>query len=166
MSIGQGNVLVTPIQMATAYAAIANGGTLVTPTLGRAVVDADGRVLRDLVGARARRTVDISKETLDVIRSGLDRAANGNGGTATPVFGRLPRQFRVAGKTGTAENPSGIDHAWWVGYAPADDPKIVVAVIVERGGTGANSAAPVACQTIGAYLGFAPDRCGTGAKAN
>lgn len=166
MSIGQGNVLVTPIQMATAYAAIANGGTLVTPTLGRAVVDADGRVLRDLVGARARRDVGISKDNLEIIRSGLDRAANGNGGTATPVFGALPRQFRVAGKTGTAENPSGVDHAWWVGYAPADNPRIVVAVIVERGGQGANSAAPVACQAIGAYLGFAADRCGTGAKAN
>lgn len=166
MSIGQGNVLVTPIQMATAYAAIANGGTLVTPTLGRAVVDADGRVLRDLVGARARRDVGISKDNLEIIRSGLDRAANGNGGTATPVFGALPRQFRVAGKTGTAENASGVDHAWWVGYAPADNPRIVVAVIVERGGQGANSAAPVACQAIGAYLGFAADRCGTGAKAN
>ncbi|MDA3005692.1 MAG: penicillin-binding protein 2 [Actinomycetota bacterium] len=166
MSIGQGNVLVTPIQMAVAYAAIANGGTVVTPTLGRAVVDADGRVLRDLVGARASRPLGLSKDNLDLIRGGLERAANANGGTATPVFGGLPRPFRVAGKTGTAENPSGIDHAWWVGYAPADDPSIVVAILVERGGTGANTAAPVACATIGAYLGFGPNRCGTGAKAN
>jgi len=166
MSIGQGNVLVTPIQMVVAYAALANGGTLVTPTLGQAVVDADGRVLRDLVGARATRPLGLSKDNLDLIRSGLDRAANANGGTATPVFGGLPRQFRVAGKTGTAENPSGIDHAWWVGYAPADDPTIAVAVVVERGGTGANTAAPVACAAIGAYLGFGPNRCGTGAKAN
>lgn len=166
MSIGQGNVLVTPIQMAVAYAAIANGGRVVTPTLGRAVVDADGRVLRDLVGARASRPLGLSKDNLQLIRSGLERATNANGGTATPVFGGLPPQFRVAGKTGTAENPSGIDHAWWVGYAPADDPSIVVAIIVERGGTGANTAAPVACATIGAYLGFGPNRCGTGAKAN
>jgi penicillin-binding protein 2 len=166
MSIGQGNVLVTPIQMAVAYSALANGGTIVTPTLGRAVVDADGRVLRDLVGARATRPLGLSKDNLALIRSGLERAANGNGGTATPVFGGLPRQFRVAGKTGTAENPSGIDHAWWVGYAPADDPSIAVAVVVERGGTGANTAAPVACAAIGAYLGFGANRCGTGAKAN
>jgi penicillin-binding protein 2 len=166
MSIGQGNVLVTPIQMAVAYAAIANGGTVVTPTLGRAVVDADGRVLRDLISARASRPLGISKDTLQLVRTGLRRAANGNGGTATPVFGALPEQFRVEGKTGTAENPTGVDHAWYVGYAPADDPKILVAVVVERGGQGANSAAPVVCRTIGSYLGFAEDRCGSGAKVN
>ncbi len=166
MSIGQGNVLVTPIQMAVAYAAIANGGTVVTPTLGRAVADADGRVLRDLISARAERPLGLSEDNLGIIRSGLERAANGNGGTATPVFGALPAQFRAAGKTGTAENTSGIDHAWYVGYAPADDPKILVAVIVERGGTGANAAAPAACVTISAYLGFGVGRCGNGAKAN
>jgi len=166
MSIGQGNVLVTPIQMAVAYAALANGGTVVTPTLGRAVVDADGRVLRDLLSARAKRPLGISQDTLSLIRTGLRRAANGNGGTATPVFGNLPEAFRVEGKTGTAENPSGVDHAWYVGYAPADNPKILVAVVVERGGQGANSAAPVVCRAIGAYLGFSADRCGTGAKVN
>jgi penicillin-binding protein 2 len=166
MSIGQGNVLVTPIQMAVAYAAIANGGTVVTPTLGRAVTDADGRVLRDLVGARAERPLGLSTSNLELIRSGLVRAANGNGGTATPVFGALPPQFRSAGKTGTAENPSGIDHAWYVGYAPADDPKILVAVIVERGGTGANNAAPAVCAAMAASLGFGEGRCGTGAKVN
>lgn len=166
MSIGQGNVLVTPIQMAVAYAALANGGTVVTPTLGRAVVDADGRVLRDLLSARASRPLEISASTLQLVRTGLRRAANGNGGTATPVFGGLPEKFQVAGKTGTAENPSGVDHAWYVGYAPADDPTILVSIVVERGGQGANSAAPVACRTIGAYLGFSADRCGTGAKVN
>lgn len=166
MSIGQGNVLVTPIQMAVAYAAIANGGTIVTPTLGRAVVDQDGRVLRDLVSARASRPLGLKKENADIIRRGLLRAANGNGGTATPVFGALPRSAQVAGKTGTAENPSGIDHAWYVGYAPADDPEIVVAVVVERGGQGANAAAPAVCRAMSAYLGFGAARCGTGAKAN
>ncbi len=166
MSIGQGNVLVTPIQMAVAYAAIANGGTLVTPTLGRAVVDGDGRVMRDLVSGRATRSVGITQNHLNLVRVGLRRAANGTGGTATPVFGALPTAFRVAGKTGTAENPSGIDHAWYVGYAPGDDPRIVVAIVIERGGQGANAAAPAACQTIGAYLGFDPERCGSGAKEN
>ncbi len=166
MSIGQGNVLVTPLQMAVAYAAIANGGKVVTPTLGRAVVDADGRVLRDLVSARATRSLGLPQKDLDVIRSGLLRAANGNGGTSTPVFGALPARFRVAGKTGTAENPSKIDHAWYVGYAPANDPKIVVAVVIERGGQGANAAAPAVCRTMAAALGFSAGRCGTGAKVN
>ncbi|MSO44788.1 MAG: penicillin-binding protein 2 [Thermoleophilia bacterium] len=166
MSIGQGNVLVTPIQMAVAYAALANGGTVVTPTLGKAVVDADGKVLRDLVSARATRSLGLAAPHLALIRTGLVRAANGNAGTAAPVFGGLPVAFRVAGKTGTAENPSGVDHAWYVGYAPADNPRIVVAVVVERGGQGANSAAPAACRTIAASLGFFESRCGTGAKVN
>jgi penicillin-binding protein 2 len=166
MSIGQGNVLVTPIQMAVAYAAIANGGTVVTPTLGRAVTDADGRVLRDLVGARATRELGVSKANLEIIRRGLRRAANGSGGTATPVFGALPAQFRAEGKTGTAENSSGVDHAWFVGYAPADNPKIVVAVVVERGGTGANTAAPFVCATVAPYLGLGPASGGAGAKVN
>ena len=74
--------------------------------------------------------------------------------------------YSVAGKTGTAENPSKIDHAWFVGYAPADDPTIVVAVVVERGGQGANSAAPAVCVTMAASLGFAESRCGSGAKVN
>lgn len=166
MSIGQGNVLVTPIQMATAYAALANGGKVVTPTLGNAVVDADGRVLRDLVSARATRDLGLPQAAIDQVKQGLLQAANGNEGTATPVFGTLPAAYRVAGKTGTAENPSKIDHAWYVGYAPADDPKIVVAVVVERGGQGANAAAPVVCQAMAADLGFDGGRCGTGAKTN
>jgi peptidoglycan glycosyltransferase len=63
-------------------------------------------------------------------------------------------------------NPSGFVHAWYVGYAPADDPKILVAVIVERGGTGANTAAPAVCTAMAASLGFGEGRCGTGAKVN
>lgn len=166
MSIGQGNVLVTPVQMAVAYAALANGGKVVTPTLGSAVVDADGRVLRDLVSARATHDLGLPKGAIDQVTQGLLQAANGPEGTATPVFGALPAAYRVAGKTGTAENPSKIDHAWYVGYAPADDPKIAVAVVVERGGQGANAAAPAACQAMAAELGFGGGRCGTGAKTN
>ena len=166
MSIGQGNVLVTPVQMAVAYGAIGNGGKVVTPTLGNAVVDADGRVLRDLLSARATHDLGLPAKDLDQVKQGLKLAANGNGGTSTPVFGGIPSVFKVAGKTGTAENPSKIDHAWFVGYAPADDPSIVVAVVVERGGQGANSAAPAVCVTMAASLGFAESRCGSGAKVN
>ena len=166
MSIGQGNVLVTPVQMAVAYGAIANGGKVVTPTLGNAVVDADGRVLRDLLSARAKNDLGLPAGVLDQVKQGLKLAANGNSGTSTPVFGGLPRAFKVAGKTGTAENSSKIDHAWFVGYAPADDPTIVVAVVIERGGQGSNSAAPAVCVTMAASLGFAESRCGSGAKVN
>jgi penicillin-binding protein 2 len=169
MSIGQGNVLVTPLQMATAYAAVANGGTLVTPTIASAVLDQDGRVLRNLVAGRPRREIRpaIDEATLGAIREGLFRASNGDEGTATAVFGNLPEPYRVAGKTGTAENPPNPDHSWFVGYAPATrTPRIVVAVVVERGGTGASAAAPVVCQTMAAYLDFRPGRCGEGGEAN
>ncbi len=166
MSIGQGNVLVTPLQMAVAYSAIANGGKVVTPTLGNAVVDTDGRVLRDLLSVRATRDLGLPTKDLNQVKQGLLLAANGNEGTATPVFGGLPPRFRVAGKTGTAENPSKVDHAWYVGYAPADSPRIAVAVVVERGGQGSNSAAPAVCHTMSAALGFDGGQCGTGAKTN
>src|SRR5205085_2627384 len=81
---------------------------------------------------------------------GLYSAANEINGTSVGVFGRLPAADKVAGKTGTAENPQGPDHSWFVGYAPYNDPKIVVAVVVEHGGQGANPAAPVVCKTFAA----------------
>lgn len=166
MSTGQGNLLVTPLQMATVYAAIANGGRVVTPTIARRVLSPAGRELRSLVGANPGRQVGLAPETLDALRDGLLGAANGTDGTSTAVFGRLPDSARVAGKTGTAENETGVDHSWYVGYAPADAPKIVVAVVIEQGGQGANAAAPAVCQTMAAYLRFGADLCGGGAKAN
>ncbi len=77
------------------------------------------------------------------------------------MFANLPDDAKVAGKTGTAEpGDGGEDHSWFVGYAPYDDPSIVVAVVIERGGTGANAAAPVVCRTMGANLGFDGNLCG------
>jgi len=108
----------------------------------------------------------VSAETLAVLRDGLFMAANGHDGTSTAVFGNLPDRLRAAGKTGTAENPSRIDHSWYVGYAPATDPRIVVSVVVERGGQGANAAAPAVCRTMAAYLRFDAEPCGRGAAAN
>jgi penicillin-binding protein 2 len=166
MAIGQGYVSVTPLQMAVAYAAIANGGTVVTPTLGRAILSPDGGVLRDLLKGRPTRPLGVSPAILDVIRSGLYSASNELNGTSVGVFGGLPAGDKAAGKTGTAENPQGLDHSWFVGYAPYNDPKIVVAVIVEHGGQGANAAAPVVCKTFAAYLRFDPNRCGAQAVAN
>lgn len=166
LAIGQNFLEVTPIQLARAYAAVANGGTLVTPTLARAVLRADGRRERDLLAGRPVRPLGLSPESLQTLREGLELAANGSGGTATAVFGGLPQGARVAGKTGTAEVPPREDHSWFVGYAPVDNPRIVVAVIVENAGTGANAAAPVACQTITRYLRSDPGACGTGAAAN
>jgi penicillin-binding protein 2 len=164
MSIGQGYLQVTPLQMAVAYAAIANGGAVLTPTVASRVLDRRGRSVMDLRGRRRR--LGARPETLAEVRRGLELAANGPGGTATAVFGRLPAADRVAGKTGTAENPGGPDHSWFVGYAPASAPRIVLAVVVEGGGLGANAAAPAVCRTMAAYLRFPPERCGQGASPN
>jgi cell division protein FtsI/penicillin-binding protein 2 len=101
-----------------------------------------------------------------VLRDGLYLAANGADGTSTAVFRNVPAEFAPAGKTGTAENETRIDHSWYVGYAPYANPEIVVSVVVEKGGTGANAAAPAVCQTMAAYFKYEPDLCGSGAKAN
>ncbi|HMO01238.1 MAG TPA: penicillin-binding protein 2 [Miltoncostaeaceae bacterium] len=159
LGVGQGYLQVTPIQMAVAYAAIANGGTVVTPTVAQSVRDPNGRVVQKLSEGRPARQIDIAG--LQQIREGLYLAANGGQGTSTSVFANLPADAKVAGKTGTAEpGDGGEDHSWFVGYAPYDDPSIVVAVVIERGGTGANAAAPVVCRTMGADLGFDGGLCG------
>lgn len=169
LGIGQGDLLVTPLQMAVAYAAIANGGTVVTPSVARQVQDPNGRVVQRLAEGRPTGQLDLRPEYLAAIQEGLYQASNGPDGTATAVFGNLPEQMRVAGKTGTAEQFSGPDrrdHSWYVGYAPHDDPEIVVAVVIERGGTGSNAAAPAVCATVAAFENsFDPDLCGVPVEA-
>jgi penicillin-binding protein 2 len=166
LSVGQGYLEATPLQLAVAYAAIANGGVVHSPTIGRRVLDPNGRVVRELSEGRPTSELGASSDALGVVREGLYLAANGFNGTSTPVFGGLPEGDKVAGKTGTAEQPQGEDHSWFVGYAPYDDPQIVVAVIIEAGGTGASAAAPAVCETMAANLPFDPELCGTGAVAN
>jgi penicillin-binding protein 2 len=166
LAVGQGFLLATPLQMAVAYGAVADGGVVRTPTLARRVQDPNGRVVQELSQGRPTHTLDVSADNLAAIKQGLYQAANGPDGTSTGVFGGLPDGDKVAGKTGTAEVEGGADHSWFVGYAPYSDPKIVVAIVVERGGTGANAAAPAVCRTIAAFRKFDPDRCGVTAVAN
>lgn len=162
LGVGQGYLQVTPLQMAVAYAAIADGGTVRTPTVALEVKDRNGRVQQEVAAGRPTRKLGMSEAGLAAIKQGLYDAANGDEGTSTSVFGALPEGMKVAGKTGTAE--TGVlgeeDHSWFVGYAPFDDPTIVVAVIIERGGTGANAAAPAVCATMSASLGFDRGLCG------
>lgn len=164
MAVGQGYLEVTPLQMAVAYAAIANGGTLRTPTIARQVDGPTGQVLRRLSAATPSRTLPLAPSTLNTVREGLFLAANGPNGTSTAVFGGIPAAGgpTIVGKTGTAE--TGVqgqeDHSWYVGYGPYRDPKIVVAIVIEHGGTGATAAAPAVCRTMAAYLKYDPDLCG------
>jgi len=139
LSIGQGDLEVTPLQLAVTYAAIANGGYIVQPHVGKKIVDPQGKMVRDLQTAKPRK-VDISQSTLDVVRRGLYEAANSVTGTSSAVFAGYPVQ--VAGKTGTAEVFGADDYAWYASYAPADDPRYAVVVMVEQGGHGGTVAAP------------------------
>jgi len=142
LSVGQGDLQANPLQMAVAYATVANGGRVVTPHLGKRIEDADGRVLQELP-SRARRRVDIDPEHRDAILEGLRAAASEPGGTSADVFKNFP--IPIAGKTGTAEKGLGRpDQSWYIALAPYPNPRYVVAVTDEAGGFGAETAAPAA----------------------
>ncbi|HEY3191560.1 MAG TPA: penicillin-binding protein 2 [Solirubrobacterales bacterium] len=150
LAVGQGDVQVTPLQLARAYAALANGGTLVTPHVGGRIVDIHGRTVKRIRPA-PRRHLHISEETRNVILGGMERAAMEPGGTSYPVMGGFP--FAVAGKTGTAERGEGVeDQSWYGVIAPYRNPQIVVTATVERGGFGVESAAPIARAILEHYF--------------
>jgi penicillin-binding protein 2 len=150
LAVGQGDVMVTPLQLARAYAALANGGTLVRPHLGGRIVDVNGGTV-ERIKPPPKRHLRISDETLNVILGGMERAAMEPGGTSYPVMGGFP--FPVAGKTGTAERGEGQeDQSWYGVIAPYRDPRIVVAVTVEHGGFGVESAAPIARAILERYF--------------
>jgi penicillin-binding protein 2 len=145
LAVGQGQLAVTPLQLAVAYSTLANGGTVVRPHVGRAVLDSSGRIVRPL-RFPARRHVRLYD--VGAIRDGL--FAGAHSGTSGSVFGSFP--IPVAGKTGTAEAPPGSDHSWYASWAPAYKPKLVVVVMIEHGGFGAEAAAPAAKEIYSAYF--------------
>jgi penicillin-binding protein 2 len=148
LSIGQGDLSVTPLQLAVAYATVANGGHAVKPHLGRRIEDADGRVLQELE-TPARRRVEIDPGFRQAIMDGLVGAANGPGGTSTAVFEGFG--IPIAGKTGTAEKGLGrADQSWYAAVTYPDDPQYVVVATDEAGGFGAERAAPMVRQIIAA----------------
>ncbi|HEU5142029.1 MAG TPA: penicillin-binding protein 2 [Solirubrobacterales bacterium] len=149
LSVGQGSLQAAPLQMAVAYAAIANGGTVPRPHVGLQVEDAEGRVLREVAPPPARQ-VRIDPEWRETILAGLHAAAQSGDGTSYEVFGGFP--IPVAGKTGTAERPPYGDQSWYVVLAPYPDPEIVVAVTFEEGGFGAHTAAPAALKILSEHF--------------
>jgi penicillin-binding protein 2 len=159
-SIGQGSVVMTPLQLASLYAAIANKGTLYQPQIVGKITAPNGAVIREIAPVVAGR-VDVKPEHFALVRQGLLGVFNEPGGTAYSV--RL-KSLLVAGKTGTAQvrrmgktsthggGPYEFrDHAWIACYAPADDPEIVVVALVEHGGFGGHTAGPVAMQVVAKY---------------
>ncbi len=149
LAVGQGDVMVTPLQLARAYAALANGGALVRPHVGGSIVNLQGRTVRKIHPA-PQRHLHISSETRNVILEGLHRAADEPGGTSYAVMGSFP--IPVAGKTGTAEREGQQDQSWYSVMAPYPNPQIVVTVTVERGGFGAETAAPMARAILERYF--------------
>jgi penicillin-binding protein 2 len=149
LATGQGDLQTNPLQMAVAYAALGNGGTIVTPHVALEVEDAAGRVQKEF-DPKPQRKVNIDPGVRSVIMEGLHDAAQGPGGTSDPIFGSFP--IPVAGKTGTAERPGHADQSWYCILAPYPNPRIVTCVTIEEGGFGAQAAAPAAHTILEAYF--------------
>jgi penicillin-binding protein A len=140
MAFGQGALLMTPLHMALITATIANGGTMPRPYIVRQIVR-DGKVAS--VTPLGTLATPVSAQTAaDVTAMMLAVVTHGTGTTAAI------RGVKVAGKTGTATNPHGAAHSWFVCFAPADHPRVVVAIVVENGGYGADVAAPIAREVL------------------
>ena len=153
LAIGQGDLLVTPLQMARFYAAIANGGKLVTPHDLLDVENPNGTIVPTTAPAAPRPIPGLDPAYLKVVQQGLFEGTHDTFGTSYGVFGNFP--VSIAGKTGTAQKIVTLrgymgeqDQSWWCGYGPANDPKtppqLVVCAVIENGGEGGTAAAPAA----------------------
>ncbi len=145
LAIGQGEILITPLQMANMTAAIANRGYFYTPHIVKAI-GKDNAISKRFTD---RHSISIDPANFDRIIEGMEGAVNGAAGTARAV---AIKDIIVCGKTGTAQNPHGDAHSVFVAFAPKDNPRIAIAVYVENAGAGAAYAAPVASLMIEKYL--------------
>jgi penicillin-binding protein 2 len=172
-AVGQGDVQVTPLQLAVVYSAIANGGKIVTPRLGEDIQSGNGTVIQQ-IKSKAKRHLDISSGNLDTILEGLRDAASEPGGTSADVMGDFP--MPVYGKTGTAQEGTAeqiatnteSDYAWYACFVPrsATSKPIVVVVSVEKGGFGDVAAAPVARQILSQWFYGKPGVYKTGTSTD
>jgi penicillin-binding protein 2 len=167
-AVGQGDVNITPMQQAVAYAAIANGGTVYRPQIVKRIEDVNGRVIKAFEPEIVRHA-DFKPEYLHAVVEGLIGVVNDPSGTAYGSVHRIAQEIEdvvVAGKTGTAQvgklGASRIasrtaeylerDHAWFASFAPAENPEIVVVVVNEHGGFGGHASAPTALEVIKTYF--------------
>lgn len=151
VGIGQGEIMVTPLQLAHLAAMVANDGRSYVPHLVRGYYDEAGAVVPFEF---EERVASVKPSTLEYVKEGMYLVVNGARGTARRA--RIP-DIEVAGKTGTAQNNKGEDHAVFMCYAPADDPMIAVGVVVENAGFGGTYAAPIARIVVEAYLRQFPE---------
>jgi penicillin-binding protein 2 len=143
IAIGQGALLVSPLQLAVGYAAIANGGTVYQPHVAQSLLSPDtGKPVRT-IGPKVTQVAPIPAGDFAAVAQGLSTVTSG--GTAAGAFSGFPlNRFAVAGKTGTADLPPKAPFAWFASFAPVQKPQYVVVTMVEQGGHGGESAAPVA----------------------
>jgi penicillin-binding protein 2 len=159
LSIGQGDLLASPLQMATAYATIDNGGRVVRPHLGLEIDDTQGRLVQEIDPPASRR-VKIPPGFRDAIMSGLHAAASAPGGTSADVFAGWPQnRLPVFGKTGTAQHTNQQDQSWYVAFVQDRNRPIVIATTIERAGFGAEAAAPATCQILKKWYSVTNAKC-------
>lgn len=148
VAVGQGDTVVTPLQLANAYAAFVNGGTVFAPRVGDAVLDQSGQQIRAIEPKVVRRN-ELAASVRDPLMAGFKGVVADPKGTAFGAFAGFPLdKFPIAGKTGTAEVNGKGDTSLFAAYAPADSPKYVISVVMEESGFGANAAAPVARRVL------------------
>src|SRR5205823_10190434 len=153
LAIGQGEMVVTPLQLVNAYATFANGGTVWVPRVGEEVKDQTGAKLRD-IPAQSARKLDIPPEVHDPILQGLEGVVTDPRGTAAGAFAGFPfAAFPIAGKTGTAQAGDKQDTSLFVAFGPTTDPQYAVGVVMEEAGFGASAAAPVARRILESLAG-------------
>lgn len=162
VAIGQGYLTVTPLQLANMMAAVANGGILYRPRIVNKVESVDGTTLREY-GPEKIRAINLKPATLQRVRAALADVVRGKGGTGGAARSSI---VSVAGKTGTAQviemkaaylkseqlSYFNRDHAWFVAYAPVENPQVAIVVLVEHGGHGGETAAPIAKKVFEKYI--------------
>jgi penicillin-binding protein 2 len=163
LAIGQKDLLVTPLQMATFYAFVANGGKLVKPHVASRVEESAAEssqpIVRRSLAPPPPRPLNVDQGALAAIRDGLYKATHESYGTASGVFGAFP--ISIAGKTGTAEKARDlggyvdlVDQSWFCGYGPTDRPELVICGVIENGGFGGAVAAPMTLKIFAKHFGI------------
>ncbi|MGE3631559.1 MAG: penicillin-binding protein 2, partial [Sandaracinaceae bacterium] len=163
-AIGQGDTRANLVQIAMAYAAISNGGTLYVPQIVERVSAPDGSIVESFP-PRVRRQIHVEPDHLQRVLDGLYGAVNDQTGTAYEAFTNAGGHLSISGKTGTAQVSARVRpgdpsrgtyssraHAWFAGYAPAESPEVAIVVLVEHGGGGGTNAAPIAISVLNEYL--------------
>ncbi|MBU4228532.1 penicillin-binding protein 2, partial [bacterium] len=146
LSIGQGYLLLTPLRVHAIICAIAAEGEIYKLHLAKKIISADGNTVEE-IKPEIHKRVNFSSDTFKIIKEGLRQTILKGTGWRANI-----QELAVAGKTGTAQNPQGETHAWFIGFAPYEDPEICITVFLENGGEGGEAAAPIARAMLEKYF--------------